>query len=213
MTCDLVVKSILIGDTCVGKTSLVNRLLKNSFKEESNVTIGVEFNVKYFEFDGRVVKLQLWDTAGQEIFRSITTNYFRNTVIAFLVFDLTNKRTFNNCKYWIETLKEICGDKTTIVLLGNKNDLKSSIEVERKDIEKFADEENIIYYETSAKENFKISQAFSNSIKKLYYDIAGDRSKYYENHRGITIFNSSKLKNFDKICNNKKISMNKCCNI
>ena len=167
MTCDLVVKSILIGDTCVGKTSLVNRLLKNSFKEESNVTIGVEFNVKYFEFDGRVVKLQLWDTAGQEIFRSITKNYFRNTVIAFLVFDLTNKRTFNNCKYWIDTLKEICGDKTTIVLLGNKNDLKSSIEVDRDDIENFADEENIIYYETSAKENFKISKAFSNSIKKI----------------------------------------------
>ena len=209
MTCDLIVKSILIGDTCVGKTSLVNRLLKNSFKEVSNVTIGVEFNVKYFEFDGRVVKLQLWDTAGQEIFRSITKNYFRNTVIAFLVFDLTNKRTFNNCKYWIDTLKEICGDKTTIVLLGNKNDLKSSIEVDRDDIENFADEENIIYYETSAKENFKISKAFSNSIKKLYYEIAEDKSNYYKNHGGITIFNSSKL---NKI-NNKKISMNKCCNI
>ena len=68
---------------------------------------GVEFNVKYFEIDGKVIKLQIWDTAGQEIFRSITLNYFRDAVIAFLVFDLTNKKSFDNCKYWIDTTVKI----------------------------------------------------------------------------------------------------------
>ena len=123
-SCDIVVKSIVIGDSCVGKTSIVQRLTMNDFKQEMGLTIGVEFNVKYFEIDGKVIKLQIWDTAGQEIFRSITLNYFRDAVVAFLVFDLTNKKSFDNCKYWIDTIRENSGENTFICLLGNKNDLK-----------------------------------------------------------------------------------------
>ena len=188
-SCDIVVKSIVIGDSCVGKTSIVQRLTMNDFKQEMGLTIGVEFNVKYFEIDGKVIKLQIWDTAGQEIFRSITLNYFRDAVIAFLVFYLTNKKSFDNCKYWIDTIRENSGENTFICLLGNKNDLKQEIKVLKEDIDFLVENEDLVYNEISAKDDYKIKETFKTAITELYCKILRNENEYYRKHKGI-VFNN-----------------------
>ena len=216
MSHEMVIKSILVGDTCVGKTCIVDRLVKDDFKDSTAVTIGVEFNVKYFEVDGQVIKLQLWDTAGQEIFRSITLNYFRNAVIAFLVFDLTKKHTFDNCKYWIDTIREKSGEDTFICLIGNKNDLVSNICIDRADIDDLVYTENILYHEVSAKNNYRISETFRTAVIEMYCKILKNKSGLYTNHEGITYNNvkpySAISIHRDSIKKHNK-RQNQCCDI
>ena len=115
-------KLVFLGDIYVGKTSIINRFMYDSFDTNYQATIGIDFLSKTLYLDDRTVRLQLWDTAGQERFRSLIPNYIRDSSVAVIVFDITNKQTFANCDKWVEDVKNERGNDVVIVFVGNKND-------------------------------------------------------------------------------------------
>jgi len=119
---DMLVKSVLLGEEGVGKTSLCYRLNTNNFKKIYETTIGVDFSSKIIEVNGKCYKLQLWDTAGQERFRCVVNSYFRRVDLAIIMFDYTNINSFKKLPYWIDQIK-INSHNSEIIILGNKIDL------------------------------------------------------------------------------------------
>ena len=117
-------KYIIIGDPTVGKSCLLLQFLEGKFKLDSETTIGVEFGSKIIDLDDKKIKLQIWDTAGQEVFKSITRSYYRGSIAAILVYDITNRQSFNNLNKWMEETKTYSNEKLTILLIGNKSDLE-----------------------------------------------------------------------------------------
>ena len=130
-------KIILIGDSGVGKTSLIKSYLGYEFNKSLPNTIGCEYNSKTINIDGFTIELCIWDTAGQETFRSIVASYFRNVHGVLLVFDLTKKNSFDSIPNWIKTFHEKSNFETDFVLIGNKSDLESS-EINQSDIQNLA---------------------------------------------------------------------------
>ena len=133
------VKLLIIGDTNVGKTSLLLRYIDDYFPDKYMATIGVEYRVKEIEYRGFKIKLQLWDTAGQERFHSITKNFFHNADGIFFVFDITNKKSFKGIRNWIKESEEI-NNEAKRILLGNKCDMIHQRTVSIKEIEKYCNE-------------------------------------------------------------------------
>ena len=126
-------KFIVVGDSCVGKSCLLQRFCRNRFDTEHSVTLGVQFACKVVHVDQNVpVKLQIWDTAGQEKFRSIARSYYRNAICCILVYDVTSKVSFENCARWIQDAREHAQPKICIVLVGNKADLDQKRQVSYK---------------------------------------------------------------------------------
>ncbi len=156
-------KIIFVGDAGVGKTTIINRINDNEFQSSYDATIGVDFWPKKINFRGNEITLQIWDTAGQERYRGLIPSYVRNSSIVFIVFDITNRKTFESIPKWIELIKSI--EKNIIlVLIGNKEDLKEKREVEEKEGEDLAKENEMHYYELSAK-NYN-----NNDIKKIFFN-------------------------------------------
>ena len=147
---DVIFKIVLIGDTSVGKTNILSKYLNDEFDPDSKATVGVEFGTKNFNIDNNIVKVQIWDTAGQERYRSITNAYYKGAKGCILVYDITNKTTFDNIDKWLSELKGNGDENMSIILLGNKSDLESDREVsleEGKEKSKFY---NLAFMETSA---------------------------------------------------------------
>ena len=117
-------KYILIGDSGVGKSCLVMQFIDKRSTKNHDITIGVEFGTKMVKVLDKNVKLQIWDTAGQENFRSISRSYYRSAAGALLVFDITNAISFNNLEQWVEEIKENGNPNITVILIGNKCDMK-----------------------------------------------------------------------------------------
>jgi len=133
------------------------------------MTIGVEFGTHTHTLDnGDTVKLQIWDTAGQESFKSITRSYYRNSVCALVVFDVTDESSFKNVSGWINDVKTYSHLPVTIVLVGNKCDLENKRKVKREDAEKFARDRDMPYYETSAKTGQNVNLAFLKIVRPIY---------------------------------------------
>ena len=124
MDCDYLLKMIVIGSTGVGKTSIVKRFVDNLFDKNQETTIGVEFGSKKFTVSGQQVKLQLWDTAGQETFLSVTKSYYKSSAAVLLVYDITNRNSFDDLTEWMERLEENANSDITVCIIGNKTDLK-----------------------------------------------------------------------------------------
>jgi Ras-related protein Rab-11A len=168
---DHVIKVILIGDSGVGKTNIISRLCKDEFLVESKSTVGVEFASKLIELENKkVIKMQIWDTAGQERYKAITNTYYYRSQGAVVVFDITKVSSFKNVDKWVTQMREHAGPDVTIVLVGNKSDLKSlrAITVEEA-LDKAASLGNTEYIETSALHNSHINDAFSSLVKSTYY--------------------------------------------
>ena len=160
---------ITIGDSGVGKTSIIRRYVHSIFDEDSLSTIGVSFSYKEVVLkDKDKVKLKLVDTAGQEKFKSLTKSYFKNTDVVLFVFALDDKVSFNNIKEWIELfIQNNTGRKDVLkYLVGNKNDLQP--EIEQNYIDDFANENQLKYISTSAKDNISINELFYEIAEKLY---------------------------------------------
>ena len=150
-----------MGDASVGKTSLLHVYMKGSFPDKNLPTIGVEFSSKIITLkDNSKIKIQIFDTAGQEKYRSIVSNYCRKALGCFLVFDITNKKTFDQCKNFLFDIKQIAEPDCVFFLVGNKIDLNEQREVEKDDAMKFATSNEMYYIETSAKTNYKVNDAF-----------------------------------------------------
>ncbi|CAI4230309.1 unnamed protein product [Auanema sp. JU1783] len=162
---DHLFKLLIIGDSGVGKSSLLLRFSDNVFSENYITTIGVDFKIRTVEIDGHKVKLQIWDTAGQERFRTITSTYYRGTHGVVVVYDVTNGESFGNVKRWLHEIETNC-DNVQKILVGNKNEDPSRRVVLESDARRFADTMGINFFETSAKENKFVEEMFS-SITRL----------------------------------------------
>lgn len=123
MSHDYLLKYIIIGDTSVGKSCLLLKFIDGTFRQKHEITIGVEFGSKIIKASNTSVKLQVWDTAGQESFKSITRGYYRSAAAALLVYDVTNEKSFRNVEKWLEDLKQNCCSHIEVMLVGNKADL------------------------------------------------------------------------------------------
>lgn len=159
-------KVVIIGDVAVGKSSLVTRLSSNHFKDGYEPSIGVDFANKSIKFKDKLVKMQIWDTAGQEKFKSLIPSYLRGSNIVIIMFDMTNKQSFNNISKWISFLKDV-STSSTIVIVGNKSDLLDKITVSKEEIEHFEQSFNYKVHVVSVKTNDNISKMFYNAISDL----------------------------------------------
>jgi len=158
-------KIIFIGDIYVGKTSIINVLMGQKFNNEYEASIGVDFFSKTIKYKGKTIKLQIWDSAGQEKFRSLIPNYIRGSSLVFIVYDITNKKSFDNLQTWIDFVNNI--ENSNIVILGNKVDLDSQRQVTTEEVEKFCEEKNYEFYEVSAKEDNNLNNMLFHSVAGL----------------------------------------------
>ena len=158
-------KIIFIGDVSVGKTSIINVLMGQKFNNEYEASIGVDFFSKTIKYKGKTIKLQIWDSAGQEKFRSLIPNYIRGSSLVFIVYDITNKKSFDNLQSWIDFVNNI--ENSNIVILGNKVDLDSQRQVSTEEVEKFCEEKNYEFYEISAKEDNNLNNMLFHSVAGL----------------------------------------------
>uniref|UniRef100_A0A1B6M0F0 Ras-related protein Rab-35 n=1 Tax=Graphocephala atropunctata TaxID=36148 RepID=A0A1B6M0F0_9HEMI len=156
---DHLFKLLIIGDSDVGKSSLLVRFADNTFSGNYITTIGVDFKIRTVEVDGEKVKLQIWDTAGQERFRTITSTYYRGTHGVIVVYDVTSGESFANVKRWLHEIEQNC-EVVNRILVGNKNDAPDRKVVLTEDAQRFADQMRIQLFETSAKENINVEEMF-----------------------------------------------------
>jgi small GTP-binding protein len=153
------VKTVIVGESGVGKTSILSRFVRDVFEETGQPTLGVEFMSRVIQTNTRKIELQLWDTAGQEIFRSVTKGYYRGAIGAFIVYDMTRTNTFQNLEEWVNNVRSTAIPDVVCVLIGNKSDLADDREVPREAGLKFAEAHNLLFFETSAKTGANIEEA------------------------------------------------------
>lgn len=153
-------KIVFLGDQGVGKTSIITRFMYDSFDKLYQATIGIDFLSKTMYLEDRTVRLQLWDTAGQERFRSLIPSYIRDSSVAVIVYDITNRASFLNTSKWIEDVRNERGNDVIIVLVGNKTDLNERRQVSVEEGEDKSSKEGIMFMEASAKAGFNIKSLF-----------------------------------------------------
>ena len=207
-------KYIIIGDSSVGKTNLLMKFTHNKFTDEYRATIGVEFDAKNLKIDEKIFRIQLWDTAGQENFRSITRAYYKNCVCALIIYDITKKQTFENIQYWLDDVRNESPKSALIILIGNKIDLGSERKVSYEEGSEFAKKNGIIFMETSARTGEGVDEMFIKSVKEIeqrikdnFYDLTsetcgikkGNAAINEENSNGIGL-NDGGSKNKNKSC-------------
>jgi Ras-related protein Rab-11A len=159
----------MIGEHTVGKTQLILRYAKNDFDMHAKTTLGVEFTPKTITIDGKIIGAQLWDTAGEEKYKSLTKIYYKGAVGAFLVYDITRKETFDKiCSQWLNEVKNYSDANIVSILIGNKCDLKDNRQVQIEEASNFAEKNGIAFMETSAKDNTNVSTAFERVLHEIY---------------------------------------------
>ena len=200
MSNEYITKILTLGDTTVGKTSIILRFTKEKYTENRLATIGVDFKSQIMQIENNRVKVLIWDTAGQERFKNIASQYYNGGDGAILVFDITNKSTFERISYWLDELNQKKDLKElALVLVGNKIDLKDNSQVSSEEAQSFAKQNNIKYFETSAQENIGIDEVMNyivgecvSIIKKRNEDAF--RESIQESNMILSNFNSKKKK-------------------
>ena len=158
-------KIIFVGDSGVGKTTLINRINNEEFKDLNESSVGIDYYSKNIKFRGEELTLQIWDTAGQEKYRGLIPTYARNAVLAFIIYDISSKKSFENLTEWINYLNSI--EKMPMIICGNKIDLVR--QVTKEEGEKFAKKNNLVFFEVSAKTNENMNYMLYRSIAELPY--------------------------------------------
>ena len=194
-------KVILVGESGVGKTCLLSMYVKGII-EQTIPTIAVEFCTKEIELnDGTKIKVQLWDTAGEERFKSLAMTYYRKAFGILLLFDVTKKPSFLACKNYLEEVRFNSDKKCVIYLVGNKIDLASEREITKEEAEEFAKQENIKYIETSAVKNMKVTEAFTSLLNDIYkVKKEDDKSRVFLNNTANIALKKNKQFNSDNFC-------------
>ena len=193
-------KYIIIGDSVVGKSNLLLQYTFGEFIEEYKNTIGVEFGAKNVDIDNKSYRIQIWDTAGQECFKSITRAYYKNSVCAIVVYDITCLDSFNNVSSWIEDCKNYSPKNVYIVLVGNKSDLEERRQIPTEKGQEIADRFGISFFETSAKTGSNVVKIFEESAKEIakridsdFYDLNDEDCGIIKGKKNIKVSNSKKL--------------------
>ena len=201
---DLSFKIIVIGDSGVGKSCFTNKATKNIFEESYNATIGFEFFSFNIKIHDKIIKLQIWDTCGQELYRSLITNFYRNSSLAIVVYAVNSAQSFENLEIWFRELRTHANPDIKTILIGNKIDLKDEREVTTKQGEDFAKLNNVHkFVEASAKEGINTRNTFI-YIAKLLFDEQSkfnddeqdkdDKFKINESERGSVDISNTKKK-------------------
>ena len=188
---------ITLGDSKVGKSSLIVQFMDNKFSFNYMSTVGFDLKRKVMKFnDNEDVKIVIHDTAGQERFRSLTTNYIKKANGILLVYDITDRKSFDNIKNWIDNIHEETGDKLPIILVGNKIDLKNDREVSKNEGEQKAKDFGLRFYETSAKEGNNVEKCFRELVELIVEKIHKRRLTNSNNkNKKLNKSNSTKKKN------------------
>lgn len=206
--CDYLFKTVLIGDSGVGKSNLISRFTKDEFRLDSKPTIGVEFGYKNIKVRDKLIKAQIWDTAGQERFRAITSSYYRGALGAMLVYDITRIVTFVNIKKWLHELREFGNEDMVIILVANKSDLSQSREVEKEEGKGFAEKEGLCFMETSALQNLNVEDAFLEMITKIHDIISHKSLEDKMNGTKLGLPNGKEIHIADEVTATKQVN---CC--
>ena len=170
MSYDKTIQLLVIGDSSVGKTSLITRYTNGTFKEEYLATVGLDYYSKVEAINNQTINIKLWDTAGQERYKALTQNYFRNAEGVLLTFDVTNTDSFNNLKDWIGSIKTNMESKNIflpLIIVGNKIDMEDAREINKEDAEKFVSDNNYKYFETSAKTGEGVDDAIRDLVNQV----------------------------------------------
>ncbi|MFT7813063.1 ras-related protein Rab-39A-like [Arapaima gigas] len=181
---------VIIGDSAVGKSSLLHRYTEGTFNESRQSPLGIDFKVQHLEFDpGILIKLLLWDTAGQERFKSISKSYMRNSVGCILVFDISQRQTFEHVRSWHEEVQEYVQPASMVFLLvGHKSDLVDQRQIRKAEAEALAKELDMAaYVEVSTKDNVNVSQSFEILTREIYQRYQDGEIPLLDNWHGLTV--------------------------
>ena len=202
---DCLFKILLVGNSSVGKSSLFLRFVDDIWNDVFVPTIGVDFKIKTLKINEKNVKLQIWDTAGQERFRTIISSYYRGAQGILLVFDVTEKESFESLNNWLIEIEKNANKNVVKILIGNKCDLEDKRVISYSQAKDFADSNGLNYVETSAKTNNNVTEAFSEIGKELMEACKDKDFIGNENKKTITISNKTTDLNVEKK------SQNGCC--
>ena len=188
---DISFKIIVIGDSGVGKSCLTTQAVRNNFEEFYTATVGFEFLTFNMRINNNVLKLQIWDTCGQEVYKSLISNFYRNSSLALILYAIDNSDSFRHAETWLNDLKQQANPNVKIFLVGNKSDLEDKRVITKEEGEKFKEEKNLDkFIETSAKTGENAQEVLLEAAKLLYKDYlkaknilrkAGDNDKNNEN--------------------------------
>ena len=187
---------LIIGDSTVGKTSILSRYTNGTFNSNYLATVGLDNFSKDEIIDNKTIRIKIWDTAGQERYKSLTKGFFRNAQGIVIVYDVTNQETFDNLIYWINSIKnhmESEIDKIPVIVIGNKIDLEER-EVKFEDAQLFCKDKNYPYFETSAKSGANIDEAMRSLVKEIINKNSGGE----KDNDNIRIDSSDGIKNGEK---------------
>ena len=189
---DIKLKIMVLGESMVGKTSLITRYTNDKFGGRYLCTVGIDFQKKKIEKNGKKVLLQIWDTAGQERFRNVTKNYFHSSQGFILAYDINNKESFDKVQFWIEEIKANAEEKIKCILIGTKCDLDKR-EVSEEDGQTLGEKYGYKFLETSAKENININEAFETLVSEIM-------NNFKENRRESLTLSTNKIGKKKKKC-------------
>ena len=204
---DLFAKVEVVGDLKVGKTSIIKRLIQNEFIENYTETVGYEYNPYLIKVNNKIIKFQIWDMCGNENYRSVLLNLYRNATLGILVYSVCSRESFNNLNIWIEQLKKFALPNSKIILIGNKCDDEQNRQVSYEEGKQICEKNNLEFFlEVSAKNGFKSPNFLELAAISLYKD--------YELHKEDSV-NSTTLNNVDESimlnADNSKSNVTKCC--
>ena len=199
-------KIVLVGESGVGKTSIISQFVDQIFEDDLQTSTGGSFSSKTLTFNnGKTIKLEIWDTAGQERYRALTKIFYKNALAAVLVYDITRKQSFEELKnYWIKQIKESAPENIILAIAANKSDLLDREQVNEDEARNFAKENNALFYETSAKNSIGVNELFI-GIGKKFYGLDPDLKLKDDNNEN----ERSDSKEQNKINENNNIKLNK----
>jgi len=164
---EITLKLLIVGGSGVGKTNFLNMFLNNKFNQNYFSSTGIDLQKKIMNIKNKKVRIQIWDTAGQEKYKSITKNLFLKVMGALVLYDITNEESFTKLKEWVELIKEECGRHIKILIIGNKSDLESQRAIDKEDAMKYANEEKVQYIECSSKTGENVEKAIIMLSEKI----------------------------------------------
>ena len=187
---DYLLKLLIIGNSSVGKTSLLSRYLSQKFPENTLPTLGMDTKSKIFQKSKKTIKIHFWDTAGQERFRSLTPMLYKDIKGVIIVYDITKRKSFDDKKIWLKLIKENCKEELKIMMIGNKCDLNDNREVMKEEGIKFCENKGFFFFETSAKKGDFVDLAFEKMCEGIIEEEIkqrdlGELEKYEEIRRSV----------------------------
>ena len=203
---DLSFKLIIIGDSGTGKSCLTTKAVKNNFEDYYQATVGFEFLTFNMKINDLVIKMQIWDTCGQEIYKSLISNFYRNSSLAVIVYSIDNKESFEHAENWLTDLKSQANPDVRIFLVGNKSDLEDERKVSKDDGLKFKNDQGLdLFMETSAKTGYNARNVLIEAAKLLYADYlkyadSNPQPKNNQNNDNVKIGGKDKDKEKKKGC-------------